>query len=113
LLDGQAGTARPGFVVPVFRLDTILRRESLDRVAVLKIDTEGYEMEVLKGAGERISGVDHIILELLPAAPSAYVDGLLQLLTNQFRMKLFTVEGKPWAAGEALPENNLWASRHP
>lgn len=36
--------------VPVSTVDAVLESEGIDRVHLLKIDTEGYEMEVLKGA---------------------------------------------------------------
>lgn len=38
--------------VPVMRLDTFCREQRIERVDLLKIDTQGYELRVLEGAGE-------------------------------------------------------------
>ena len=37
------------FEVPVWTLETIMRRHEIDAVRLLKIDVEGYELNVLKG----------------------------------------------------------------
>jgi FkbM family methyltransferase len=55
-LDGQA---RP---TPMRRLDSLLP-EDLTHPVFLKIDTQGAELEVLKGLGSRIGEIDLMILE--------------------------------------------------
>lgn len=41
--------------VPVSRLDEWCRTNSVDRIDVLKVDTEGYDLEVLKGAATMLA----------------------------------------------------------
>ncbi len=60
-VEGRAldGEARP---TPMRRLDTLLPA-NLERPVLLKIDTQGAEIEVLKGLGQRISEIDLLIVE--------------------------------------------------
>jgi len=60
-VEGQAldGEARP---TPMRRLDTLLP-PNLEHPVLLKIDTQGAEIEVLKGLGQRISEIDLLIVE--------------------------------------------------
>lgn len=65
-------------VVPVARLDDFANALRLDTVRLMKIDVEGFEAQVLRGARELLSRgrVDSVIFELnepgveLPEAPS-------------------------------------------
>ncbi len=43
--------------VPVWRLDTFMAEHEIDRVDLLKLDVEGFEVEVLEGFGDRLSDV--------------------------------------------------------
>lgn len=56
VLDGEA---RP---TPMRRLDSLLP-ENLEHPVFLKVDTQGAEIEVLKGLGSRIREIDLLILE--------------------------------------------------
>lgn len=60
-VEGKAldGEARP---TPMRRLDLLLP-ENLEHPVFLKVDTQGAELEVLKGLGSRISEIDLLILE--------------------------------------------------
>jgi len=51
--------------VRVVRLDEYMKRSGVSRVNLLKIDTQGYEPEVLDGLGKRLSDVDVVITELM------------------------------------------------
>lgn len=69
LYHGKAGSsqaslvARPGLgedpagaiSVPLLRLDDYFLRERLSRVDLLKLDVEGFELQALQGAGERLT----------------------------------------------------------
>jgi FkbM family methyltransferase len=61
-LDGEA---RP---TPMRRLDSLLP-DSMEHPVFLKVDTQGAELEVLKGLGNRIGEIDLLILEttMMPA----------------------------------------------
>jgi FkbM family methyltransferase len=51
--------------VKVIRLDEYMTEGRVDRINLLKIDTQGYEPEVLEGLGEKLSDVDVVITELM------------------------------------------------
>jgi FkbM family methyltransferase len=52
--------------VSCFTLDTILENLSLEqrKIDILKIDTEGFELEVLKGMRKTLRNVSYILIEL-------------------------------------------------
>jgi FkbM family methyltransferase len=50
--------------VPVQRLDEALRSVSLPPPVLLKIDVQGFELDVLEGAGALIASIDYCYLEL-------------------------------------------------
>jgi FkbM family methyltransferase len=56
--------------LPVDTLDAYCERNAIDRVAFLKVDVEGFELEVLKGATRLLSErrVDAVYLEVIPEA---------------------------------------------
>jgi FkbM family methyltransferase len=56
VLDGEAR------VTPMRRLDSLLP-SALEHPVLLKIDTQGAELEVLKGLGDRIGEIDVLIVE--------------------------------------------------
>lgn len=51
--------------VPLVRLDSYIANKSINKVSLLKIDTQGYEPEVLSGLGEKLSEIDVVITELM------------------------------------------------
>ncbi|MEY3456973.1 MAG: hypothetical protein RL215_130 [Planctomycetota bacterium] len=51
--------------VPCITLNSLRRDLEIDRVDLLKLDVEGYEMEVLRGATELLPYVDCIYVEIL------------------------------------------------
>lgn len=58
--------------VPVRRLDSVLKPEDLRHPCLLKIDTEGYELEVLKGAEGLMPHIDCVVSELHFTSPHMY-----------------------------------------
>jgi len=59
------------YEVPVIKLDDVLVSSSIDRVNILKIDTQGFEDDVLLGCSDALSSrsVDFIELELIIKGP--------------------------------------------
>jgi len=51
--------------VPLVRLDGYIANRSIGKVNFLKIDTQGYEPEVLAGLGGLLSDIDVVITELM------------------------------------------------
>ena len=49
--------------VPVTTLDAYCGQHGIDRVYLLKIDVQGYELEVLRGAQAVLAGTDHVLVE--------------------------------------------------
>ena len=50
--------------VNISKLDEILKNESLNGKNLLKIDTEGFELEVLKGATRTLESISYLVIEL-------------------------------------------------
>jgi FkbM family methyltransferase len=64
-LDEYAASLNHVREVPLIRLDSYIANSSVDKVNLLKIDTQGYEPEVLAGLGNRLSDIDVVITELM------------------------------------------------
>lgn len=96
------------FEVPTLRLDSILDRQGITRVKLLKLDTEGYEREVIDGLGDRLGDVNHLVFEFLPARLEAFP--VIKILGDR-GFEIRSVEDRSWHRGDPIPENNLWARR--
>lgn len=57
---------RGSVTVPVATVDDVVRERNLPRVDILKIDTQGYDLEVLRGAAAQLAArrVGAVLLEL-------------------------------------------------
>jgi FkbM family methyltransferase len=109
-LNQSEQTPALSFRVPVLCLSTIV--DPLNRVKLLKIDVEGFEVAALAGLGEKISAMENIILEILPSALSGDTPSpVLRLLRDKGFVCWRTMSGALWQPGDLLPENNLWATR--
>lgn len=50
--------------VEVIRLDEYLAARSISSVKLLKLDVQGYELNALRGCGERLRDIDYIVAEV-------------------------------------------------
>lgn len=50
--------------VGIVRLDEYLAQKSIDQVTLLKLDVQGFELEALRGCGERLRNIRYIISEV-------------------------------------------------
>jgi len=62
----EEGAERARTLVPAARLDDLVRVEDLPRPIVAKIDTQGAELRVLRGAERSLPHIDHLICEFWP-----------------------------------------------
>jgi FkbM family methyltransferase len=109
--------SRPGvndgmltFTVPMISLAWLFKSYQLHQVDLLKIDVEGYELEVLRGAHEAILTVRNIVLEILPNEEPDEALAVARLL-RESGFQLFDVDGADWEPGRECIENNVWARR--
>ena len=49
--------------IEVFPLSSILQKNNLDSIDLIKIDTEGHEYEVLYGMSDYIKKINYILVE--------------------------------------------------
>jgi FkbM family methyltransferase len=69
-------TSWSGFDVPVRRLDDVLIDMSAERIGLLKIDVEGWELQVLDGAQDCLRRTDLVVLEIGRDKPSSIEERL-------------------------------------
>lgn len=98
------------FEVPILKLDTLAARHKLSRVSVLKIDVEGYERQVLGGAGGFLDITDNVIFESLPGTDPDAAAAIADLLIAK-GFELRQIDGSPWAPGQPAIEYNVWAAK--
>lgn len=104
------GDVAARFETPIIRLDSLAQRHGLTRLRLLKVDVEGYEAQVLRGAAGLLMTTENVIFECLPQTEPAEAKVLADLLqTAGFVLK--QVDGSPWTPGAPSIENNVWASR--
>jgi len=75
--------------VELSTLDSVMANIELPQPCLLKIDVQGYESKVLRGAIETLSRIDHVILEasfkLLYEGESLFVDIVNEMADYGFR----------------------------
>jgi FkbM family methyltransferase len=98
------------FVVPRITLRWLIETYGLRPVNLLKIDVEGFELEVLKGAGDAMRAIENIVFEVLPGEDAEKTPAIERTLRD-CGFQMFDVDGAPWRPGQASTENNVWARR--
>jgi len=110
--DGRADVSlgsRETAVVPVIRLDSLWERFGLKDCTVLKVDTEGYEVSVLRSAGDQLtpSRIHHVICEYGPEGlRSAGFNGadLVELMTKAGYQGADLHSGVPLHSASDVPD---------
>ena len=98
------------FVVPKITLRWLIETYRLQPVNLVKVDVEGFELEVLNGASDAIRAVENIVFEVLPGEDADRSRAIERVLRD-FGFQMFDVEGVVWRPGQACVENNVWARR--
>jgi FkbM family methyltransferase len=96
-------------------LDSIVQMAAVERLDLIKIDVEGFEWPVLKGAERSIARFrPHVVFEYIEeyAGRGGGSPGILADFFAKHRYRLFAV-GRNWSesiSGERWPSNaNIWA----
>jgi FkbM family methyltransferase len=110
LSGGGVSDGIAAFEVPIWSLDTLARRFRCGPIRLLKIDVEGYELSILKGALGTLPRIENVIFEALPDLQQQKFAEMRATL-SALGFSLSSVDGTPWQVGFALPENNVWAHR--
>ncbi|MCA1702732.1 MAG: FkbM family methyltransferase [Actinobacteria bacterium] len=55
---------RPAIQVPLRQLDTVLAEREMRRPTLLKLDVQGFEIEVIAGASTTVNAVDAVLVEV-------------------------------------------------
>jgi FkbM family methyltransferase len=121
-LPGNLGTRRIGSptgdssreqYVPTIPIDELLLTLGVERVKLMKLDIEGYELEALRGLNlQSCHAPENIISEhSARAAGNQACLTACEALLESSGYKPFTVTGRPYFAGVQLIEENLWWRR--
>jgi FkbM family methyltransferase len=85
-LKGRTGSSllsdrgRGSVDVSVERLDALIKATDIKRPSLLKIDTEGYELDVLKGAEGILDKIDCVVAEVYFPSPQYTAAELIEFL---------------------------------
>jgi len=93
LEDGLYGidfSIKQKLTVPVIKLSDYIKENSLETIRLLKIDTQGFELEVLKGANESLNNMEFIYLEgaFKPLYENQSLVNDLQMYLSQYGFSL-------------------------
>jgi FkbM family methyltransferase len=101
-----------GATVPVRRLDDLLREQDIDRVHYMKIDVEGYELPVLRGAIDVLRRNPDLVvqMELIAAHAGRYGHSIRAIV--EFMTDAGLSPYSPDEDGRALPIGLNEIDRH-
>lgn len=99
------GTVTETFEVEAIRLDDFWKQNIKDVVGLLKIDVEGFELEVLQGAAELLQKkkIEAVLFEFSPRIHrirKIEADAPIQFL-NECGYKVYTLDGKDFEASQS------------
>lgn len=88
------------------KLDTVLREAGVDRVQLVKLDVDGFEVDVLRGAPELLKTKPVFVMELAPYCLDEHGSSLDEMLSffreNGYSIHTETGRPLPQSSGELL-----------
>ena len=100
------------FTVPIRQLNNIPEVASLASIDVMKIDVEGFEMQVLQGASQILDRTKHVIFESLwDSEENRQVSRNVCLYLQERGFQVACFDGECWTEAQARNEPNLIASK--
>lgn len=64
LMSDEVNSKKDIRYLPMRKLESVIEQKGITPPCLLKIDTQGYEFEILKGCGKYLSSIQFILLEL-------------------------------------------------
>ena len=100
LVTANLGKQFKTFEVKTDTLDSYCALNKIEKIDILKIDTEGSEIEVLQGAHKMLDHTDIILIEVLDKKKdfSKKYQKVMDILTNNYNFKKI-IEKKIWSLG--------------
>ncbi|MBD2200795.1 MULTISPECIES: FkbM family methyltransferase [Calothrix] len=94
-------------------LDNLFEELKLNKVKLLKIDVEGFELEVIHGLLKKIDIVENIIIEILtPLADTSAREEEIFAFLKEHNFELKNIVGQPLEKVKNLQEYNLLATKN-
>jgi FkbM family methyltransferase len=113
-LHPRPGVDRPLEEIELFRLDDYVRDLNLEKIDVIKIDVEGSELAVLKGAIEVLKKFRPLIFlevskETSEAAQYTTSDLINYVTAQGYRFEAILEGGRtrPWTANDGVPPRDM------
>lgn len=100
------------FIVPIRQLDSLPEVSNLKSIDVIKIDVEGYEIQVLQGASQILEKTKHVIFESLwDTEENQLLSRNVCLYLQERGFKVACFDGESWTGAQSRNEPNLIASK--
>lgn len=99
------------FCVPMRTLESIINESSISSVRLLKIDVEGFELQVLQGLAKAIDKVDFIVFEALNGVEDREANERVCNWLDNRGFRIMDIRENDWSNDYPIVENNLFATR--
>ena len=109
---GMADALNLDFIVPIRQLDSLSEVSNLKCIDVIKIDVEGFELQVLRGANNILERTKHVIFETLwDTEENLQSSHKVCMYLQERGFKVACFDGESWTFAHSRNEPNLVASK--